>query len=225
MHAIMLAAGRGIRLSNGAGHPKCLLEFGGKTLLRLHIAILESLGIDKMTIVVGFKADEIHAELAAIGAKSWIDTIFNPRFDEGAVVSLWAALQALRKKDSLFTLAERKMIWFWCGLGLVCLLLAFGRFTPFYHLVQALPYFSSFRSPIRFLNPMFFSVSMIFGYGLSLLWRRYLTDPGSTPLANQPGNRWQRASRFALEFRAAVLARSVCRRGFFAEERRIVEFS
>ena len=34
MHAIMLAAGRGIRLSNGAGHPKCLLEFGGKTLLR-----------------------------------------------------------------------------------------------------------------------------------------------------------------------------------------------
>ena len=69
MHAIMLAAGRGIRLSNGAGHPKCLLEFGGKTLLRRHIEILESLGIDRLTIVVGFKADEIHAELAAIGPR------------------------------------------------------------------------------------------------------------------------------------------------------------
>jgi choline kinase len=107
MHAIMLAAGRGIRLSNGAGHPKCLLEFGGKTLLRRHIRILESLGIDKLTIVVGFKAEEIHAELAAIGARSWIDTIHNPRFDEGAVVSLWAARDVLRGgSDILFMDAD-----------------------------------------------------------------------------------------------------------------------
>jgi len=113
-----------------------------------------------------------------------------------ALVTLWAALQSFRKKDSGFTLPERKMIWFWCGLGLVCLLMAFGRFTPFYHLVSALPYFSTFRNPVRFLNPMVFSVSMIFGYGLSLLWRRYMADPGSASLADKPGNRWQRASRF-----------------------------
>jgi choline kinase len=107
MHAIMLAAGRGIRLSNGAGHPKCLLEFGGRTLLRRHIRILESLGIDKLTIVVGYKADEIHAELAAIGPKSWIDTIHNPRFDEGAVVSLWTARDVLRGgSDILFMDAD-----------------------------------------------------------------------------------------------------------------------
>ncbi|MGH6882420.1 MAG: NTP transferase domain-containing protein, partial [Hypericibacter sp.] len=107
MHAIMLAAGRGIRLSNGAGHPKCLLEFGGHTLLRRHIAILESLGIDKLTIVAGFKAEEIHAELAAIGAKPWIDTIHNPRFEEGAVVSLWAARDVLRGgSDILFMDAD-----------------------------------------------------------------------------------------------------------------------
>jgi len=107
MHAIMLAAGRGVRLSNGAGHPKCLLEFGGKTLLRRHIAILESLGLDKLTIVVGFRAEEIHAELAAIGAKPWIDTIHNPRFEEGAVVSLWAARAVLRSgSDILFMDAD-----------------------------------------------------------------------------------------------------------------------
>jgi choline kinase len=107
MHAIMLAAGRGIRLSNGAGHPKCLLEFGGKTLLRRHIEILESLGIDRLTIVVGFKADEIHAELAAIGPRRWIDTVFNPRFDEGAVVSLWTARDVLRGgSDILFMDAD-----------------------------------------------------------------------------------------------------------------------
>jgi choline kinase len=94
-------------LSHGAGHPKCLLEFGDKTLLRRHIRILESLGVDKLTIVVGFKADEIHAELAAIGAKPWIDTIHNPRFDEGAVVSLWAARDVLRGgSDILFMDAD-----------------------------------------------------------------------------------------------------------------------
>lgn len=103
----MLAAGRGIRLSNGAGHPKCLLEFGGKTLLRRHVRILESLGIEKLTIVVGFKAEEIHAELAAIGPRSWIETIHNPRFDEGAVVSLWAAREVLRSDtDILFMDAD-----------------------------------------------------------------------------------------------------------------------
>ena len=113
-----------------------------------------------------------------------------------ALVALWAAIQTFRKRDSVFTLSERKMIWFWGGLSMICLLLAFGRFAPFYRLVYALPYFSTIRNPIKFLNPMVFSVSMIFAYGLNALWRQYMTSSGSFPSVGQPGNWWRQASRF-----------------------------
>jgi len=38
LHAVILAAGRGSRLAghNPEGHPKCLMEFGGRSLLARH---------------------------------------------------------------------------------------------------------------------------------------------------------------------------------------------
>ena len=98
MHAIMLAAGRGMRLSGGSGAlpPKSLLRFGGKSLLRRHIEALRAAGTDKLTLILGYRAGDIHAELTTIGADGWVETIFNPRYREGAVVSLWAGRQVLR---------------------------------------------------------------------------------------------------------------------------------
>ncbi|MDR3458614.1 MAG: protein kinase [Verrucomicrobiae bacterium] len=113
-----------------------------------------------------------------------------------ALVALWTALQSLRRRDSVFTLPERRMIWFWCGLGIVCLLLAFGRFAPFYHLLRGLPYFSTFRNPIQFLNPMIFSVSILFAHGLDALWRQYMAAGSPVSAASGPGNWWRPASRF-----------------------------
>jgi choline kinase len=58
-------------------------------------------------MVVGFKAEEIQAELDAIGRRPWIETIHNPRFDEGAVLSLWTARAVLRSgADILFMDAD-----------------------------------------------------------------------------------------------------------------------
>ena len=56
MKAIMLAAGVGSRLYGDDGNqpPKCLLEFGGKTLLNRHIDVLKSLGVDQLVMVVKF---------------------------------------------------------------------------------------------------------------------------------------------------------------------------
>jgi len=113
-----------------------------------------------------------------------------------ALVALWAAIQAFRKKDSVFTLPERKLLWFWSAVSIVCLLFAFGRFAPFYRPLYALAYFSTIRNPIKFLNPMIFSVSMLFAYGLNALWRQYLTSASSPPLADGPKNWWHRASQF-----------------------------
>ena len=69
-----------------------------------------------------------------------------------ALVAFWAVAQALRRKDSVFSLARRKSLWFWLGVSFVSLLLAYGRFAPFYRLIYALPYFSTIRNPVKFLH-------------------------------------------------------------------------
>lgn len=103
MHALMLAAGRGMRLSRGSDNfpPKSLLEFGGKSLLRRHFEALRAAGINKLTLILGYRAGDIHAELAAIGADGWVEAIFNTRYREGAVLSLWAGREVLRGADDV----------------------------------------------------------------------------------------------------------------------------
>jgi choline kinase len=103
MHAIMLAAGQGMRLSGGSGglSPKSLLQFGGKSLLRRHVEALRAVDVGKLTLILGYRAEEIHTELAVIGADCWIETIFNPRYREGAVVSLWTGHDVLRGGDDV----------------------------------------------------------------------------------------------------------------------------
>ena len=68
------------------------------------------------------------------------------------LVAVWAAVQALRRKDSVFGLSQRKLLWFWLGVSLISLLLAYGRFAPFYRVIYALPYFSTIRNPVKFLH-------------------------------------------------------------------------
>jgi hypothetical protein len=90
------------------------------------------------------------------------------------VVAIWAVLQALRKKDSVFGLAHRKAIWFWSAATLLCLLLAYGKHAPFYQLLYALPYFSTIRNPTKFLLLLDFSLVILFAYGVHGLWRKYM---------------------------------------------------
>src|SRR5438874_8339049 len=59
------------------------------------------------------------------------------------LVAIWAGAQALRKEKSIFTLTQRRYLWFWMVIAVGSLLLAFGRFAPFYRLLYALPYFST----------------------------------------------------------------------------------
>ena len=43
-------------------------------------------------------------------------------------------------------------VWFWGVVWVVALLLAFGRYTPFYKLFYALPYVSLMRAPVKFVR-------------------------------------------------------------------------
>ena len=93
MQAIMLGAGVGARLSNNDETylPKCLLQFDGQSLLARHIEILKSNGVEKLNLVVGYRENDIAKEIAAIGATDFVETVTNPQYREGSIVSLATA--------------------------------------------------------------------------------------------------------------------------------------
>jgi hypothetical protein len=48
------------------------------------------------------------------------------------LVAAWAIAQALRRKESVFSKATRRFLWFWAVVLILALLLAYGRHAPFY---------------------------------------------------------------------------------------------
>ena len=92
-----------------------------------------------------------------------------------ALVAAWAILQSFRKRDSIFNPPQRRWLWFWLALGLVSLLLGFGRYAPFYQIVYALPFSSTVRNPVKFLAIVNLAIVVLFTYGVDGLWRKYMT--------------------------------------------------
>ena len=110
----MLAAGVGSRLA-GADQdappqdhpPKCLLSFGGASLLARHIEILKAHAVDSLTLVVGYRSEDVVAEIHRLGAGSFVETVYNPDFQRGSLVSLWTAWRGLTAgADVLFMDAD-----------------------------------------------------------------------------------------------------------------------
>jgi len=94
--AILLAAGVGKRLhGRSGGRPKCLIEIGGKSLLRRLLEALAAAGIADVTVVVGFGEEALRAALDPPPVGLRLRVVTNPRYREGAILSLWAARDAL----------------------------------------------------------------------------------------------------------------------------------
>jgi L-glutamine-phosphate cytidylyltransferase len=94
--AVILAAGVGKRLlAASGGRPKCLLEVGGKSLLRRLLEGLAAAGIADAVVVVGFGEDAVRAALGDGPVGIRLRWVSNPRYEEGAILSLWAARDAL----------------------------------------------------------------------------------------------------------------------------------
>ncbi|WCT72785.1 phosphocholine cytidylyltransferase family protein [Sphingomonas naphthae] len=74
--AIILSAGKGSRLLPlTADRPKCLIDFAGRNLLEWQIDSLKANGIERVTIVTGFRSDLVDAVAAA---RPGVETLFNP---------------------------------------------------------------------------------------------------------------------------------------------------
>ncbi|MEM7541292.1 MAG: phosphocholine cytidylyltransferase family protein [Pseudomonadota bacterium] len=100
MHAILLAAGVGKRLSKVTGKPKCLLEFGGQTLLDRHLDALRTCRINKLTVCVGYQRESIEAALQDVSDIE-ITIVYNPDFELGSVVSLWTTRSAITNDEGV----------------------------------------------------------------------------------------------------------------------------
>ena len=92
MHAIILAAGRGSRLArtstHTSGQPKCLLQFGGRSLLARHLDLLYRHGVRQADLVIGFEADRIIEHVGQLNSRPDVAFHFNPRYELGSVISL-----------------------------------------------------------------------------------------------------------------------------------------
>jgi choline kinase len=106
MHAIILAAGRGSRLAehNPEGRPKCLMEFGGRSLLDRHLDILNQLGVRKLDLVVGYEADQIIDHVGTLFFRPDVAFQYNPRYELGSVLSLLAARDSLESGEPVLVM-------------------------------------------------------------------------------------------------------------------------
>lgn len=114
------------------------------------------------------------------------------------LIALWTALQAFRKENSIFSASERKMIWFWSAAALISMLVAFGRFAPFYQMFYALPFASTMRNPAKFAHVVEWGLVILFAYGIHGLSRRCLESPAAIvrDLPSQLRSWWAKATVF-----------------------------
>jgi choline kinase len=97
MRAIILAAGRGIRLQlpEDSQLPKCLLRFDGMTLLERHLRMLKIAGVDEVVLALGFRHELVEAELDRLGWAPRPEIVLNMKFDLGSVLTVHTVADAL----------------------------------------------------------------------------------------------------------------------------------
>ncbi|MEJ5301619.1 MAG: phosphocholine cytidylyltransferase family protein [Thermodesulforhabdaceae bacterium] len=86
--AVILAAGQGKRLlPYTKDRPKCLLDFGGRTLIEIQLAAFESCGIKDVTVVVGYKSERVREILG-----NRVVYVENEEYENtSSMYSLWLA--------------------------------------------------------------------------------------------------------------------------------------
>ena len=129
------------------------------------------------------------------------------------MLAFWAVAQLFRRRGGVFNPTQRRWLWFWLAVVVISVLLAFGRYAPFYRLLYALPYFSTIRNPTKFLYLVSFGLIVLFAYAIDGLWRQYLQPsapkavaaPGAVKGARgqpvkpvKPGKNWLRGSAVVL---------------------------
>lgn len=98
MRAILLCAGRGSRLLPlTMEHPKCLVPVHGKAILDHQIEALRAAGVDRFTIIGGYRIAEIAAHLESYPAAERPELLANPFWSlTSSIASLWFARERMQ---------------------------------------------------------------------------------------------------------------------------------
>lgn len=99
MRAIILAAGRGLRLQQPEDQqsPKCLLQFGGKSLLERHLRLLRSVGVTDIVLALGFRHDLVEAEIERLNWMPRPQIVLNDGFELGSVLTVHTCAAAMTR--------------------------------------------------------------------------------------------------------------------------------
>ncbi len=99
MRAIILAAGRGARLQQDADHaiPKCLLRFGGHTLLERHLRLLDAAGVHEVVLALGWRHELVEAELDRLSWRPRPEIVVNDRYQLGSVLTVHTVAEAVTR--------------------------------------------------------------------------------------------------------------------------------
>lgn len=97
MDAILLSAGRGSRLLPlTLEMPKCLVEVDGRAILDHQIDALLGAGVMRVTVVGGYRHEQIAAHLAARAGRECVRLVRNPFWAvSSSIGSVWAARDRL----------------------------------------------------------------------------------------------------------------------------------
>jgi len=99
MRAIILAAGRGLRLRQSEAQqlPKCLLKFGGRSLLERHFLLLREVGVTEIVLALGFRHDLVESELDLLQWTPRPTVVLNDRFDLGSMLTVHTVAEAMTR--------------------------------------------------------------------------------------------------------------------------------
>jgi len=97
VRAILLAAGQGLRLQYPPDRqlPKCLLRFGGVSLLERHLRSLKKAGVEEIVLAVGFRRELIEAELERLEWRPQVVT--NERYNLGSMLTVHTVADAVTR--------------------------------------------------------------------------------------------------------------------------------
>ena len=93
MKAVILSAGQGKRLLPlTARAPKCILPINGQSLLEWQLDELAKCGIEQVTVVVGYEAQQVKQLLLQRNGQQQVRTLYNPAYAvTDNLVSCWMA--------------------------------------------------------------------------------------------------------------------------------------
>lgn len=95
---------------------------------------------------------------------------------------------------------------FWCGVWVVCLLLAMGRYTPVYRLFYSIPYMDYIRAPVKFLHLVEIATAFLAGFGMDA----FLKDKDGTVRRRLMWLSFGAMGLFVVGALIAVVARPSC---------------